>query len=138
MTRCSRRAGASGRSTAVPAGSRRFPPISRPRARVRAWVRAYCDFFLADPVRFQLLNQRVVPGFQPSADSYAGAVADWEAAREEVSRLGVRDPVPALDPLTAMVAGLISQQIANDPGGRRWSRRSREVADMWCDHHGIA
>jgi hypothetical protein len=118
-------------------GARRFPPSSRPRARVRAWVRAYCDFFLADPVRFQLLNQRVVPGFEPSAGSYAGAVADWEAAREEVSALGVQDPVPALDLLTAMVAGLISQQIANDPGGRRWSRRAGEVADMWCDHHGI-
>ena len=118
-------------------GARRFPPPSRPRARVRGWVRAYCDFFLADPVRFQLLNQRVVPGFEPSPDSYATAVADWEAAREEISAFDVPDAASALDLLTAMVAGLISQQIANDPGGRRWSRRAAEVADMWCDHYGI-
>lgn len=117
--------------------ARRFPSRSRPRARVRAWVRAYCHFFLADPVRFQLLNQRVVPGFEPTPRAYAGAVADWEAAHEEVSALGVQDAVAALDLLTAMSAGLISQQIANDPGGRRWSRRAGEVADMWCDHHGI-
>ena len=72
-----------------------------------------------------------------TAGAYAGAIADWEEACEEVRALGVHHPAAALDLLTAMVAGLISQQVANDPGGRRWSRRAGELADMWCDHHGI-
>jgi AcrR family transcriptional regulator len=114
-----------------------LPPVDDPRARTRAVVRAYCDFFLSDPVRFQLMNQDVVPGFRPSEASYAAAVADLAAAVDEVRQIGVADPEAAVDLLSAMVAGLVSQQIANEPGGTRWAARAEEVADMWCRHHGI-
>ena len=31
----------------------------------------YVDFALEDPVRFQLLSQRTIPGFKPSKEAYA-------------------------------------------------------------------
>jgi hypothetical protein len=106
-------------------GARRFPPRSRPAARVRAWVLSYCDFFLAQPVRFQLLNQRVVPGFEPSAGSYAGAIADWEAAREEVRALGVQDPVSAVRSVWSTSTPYAAARRTS--GGRRSSSVTTEI-----------
>ncbi len=114
-----------------------WPPHTRPRARAHAFARAFVDFALADPVRYQLLNQRVVPGFEPSAQSWAASLADYEEFLAEIARLGIADAVDAADLFTALVAGLISQQIANDPGGDRWSRRLDEVVDMWLNHYQV-
>jgi hypothetical protein len=76
-------------------------------------------FCTADPVRFQLLFQRTIPGFEPSAESYAVAVRAFETITEQLASIGVTDP-SAVDLWTAFGSGLASQQIANDPGGRRW------------------
>ena len=35
-----------------------------------------------------------------------------------------------MDMLTALVSGLAHQQVANDPGGRRWVRLADQVVDM--------
>src|SRR5450759_1245051 len=46
---------------------------SDPRAAVRAFMRAFVSFALEDPARCALLFQRPIPGFEPSAESYAYA-----------------------------------------------------------------
>jgi AcrR family transcriptional regulator len=115
----------------------RWPSRATPRARVKAFAHLFAEFALEDPVRYQLLNQRVVPGFEPSAASWSRALADWDELAEEMRALGVRDAVPALDLFTALLSGLLSQQLANDPGGTRWSARIDEVVEMWCDHYGL-
>jgi AcrR family transcriptional regulator len=115
----------------------RFPPRSRPRARAHAMARCFVSFAVADPTRFSLLNQRVVPGFEPSEESWSRALEDFARFRDEVAAMGVGDVDAALDLLTALLAGLLSQQLANDPGGERWTRRTKEVVDMWLDHYEV-
>ena len=45
-----------------------------PRAAIRRASRVFFDFAVAKPARHQLMNQRTIPGFEPSAESYAPAV----------------------------------------------------------------
>jgi AcrR family transcriptional regulator len=118
--------------------SRRWPTRTRPRARVRAFAQAFTVFALEEPVRYQLLHQRLVPGFEPSPGSWQVAVEDAQGLLSEFASLGVDDPAAAFDLWTAMLTGLLGQQIANDPGGTRWTRRVGEVVDLWCDRYGIA
>lgn len=100
-----------------------------PAERARAGVRVFFEFCVADPVRFQLLFQRTIPDFVPSPQSYALAVAVYEQLAAQLAALGVTDP-QAMDLWTAVTTGLVSQQIANDPGGNRWERLIDRSVDM--------
>src|SRR5690242_21534066 len=42
-----------------------------PREALKKMLRAFVDFALEDPARCELIFQRHIPGFTPSADSYA-------------------------------------------------------------------
>ena len=94
---------------------------------------AFVDFCGASLARFQLMFTRAVPGWEPSPEAYAVSVASYERSVEELARLGIDEP-RHVDLLTALVAGLASQQLANDPGGDRWRRLSREAAQMYVTH----
>jgi hypothetical protein len=37
----------------------------------------------------------------------------------------------------AMIVGLINQQLANDPGGSRWSALVDRAVDIWADGVGV-
>jgi AcrR family transcriptional regulator len=89
----------------------------------------FFDFCTGDPVRYQLLFQRTIPDFVPSAESYAVAVEAYEAMRAQLAVLGVEDPA-AVDLWTATLTGLTDQQISNDPGGDRWKRIVDRAVDM--------
>ncbi len=91
-----------------------------PRAAIRRSARVFFDFMVANPARHQLMNQRTIPGFEPSADSYAPAVRVLELGQQLCRDLGLTDPAD-FDIGTAIIDGLINQQLANDPGGTRWS-----------------
>jgi AcrR family transcriptional regulator len=101
-----------------------------PRADFRAWARVYVDFCLEDHARYQLLFQRTIPGFEPSADSYAPSVEGLEATRRALAEVGGTDPGD-LDLYTAVITGLVDQQISNDPGGDRWYRLLDDALDMF-------
>ncbi|WP_349903958.1 TetR/AcrR family transcriptional regulator [Parafrigoribacterium humi] len=103
------------------------------RTRLRAAARAYLEFCVDDPVRHQLLFQRTLPGFEPSAESYAPAIAAWGRMRDAFSEIGIVE-ARHLDLWTALLAGLAAQQLANDPGGSRWSSLADEAADMFLAH----
>jgi AcrR family transcriptional regulator len=104
-----------------------------PLEQLRARARIFVDLALAEPVRAQLLFQRPIPGFEPSAESYALAqrFIDDTRRRFVVANL---DPGHDLDLYTALTAGIVSQQIANDPGGTRWARLVDEMMDMFLAH----
>ncbi|MEN3613594.1 TetR/AcrR family transcriptional regulator [Plantactinospora sp. ZYX-F-223] len=114
-------------------------PSVDPRAGLKTTARAYLAFCVADNARYQLLFQRPIPGFEPSAESYALAPEALAGGRlpsqwtENLARLGVSDPAD-IDISTALVTGLVDQQIANDPGGDRWARHLDDVVDMFVDH----
>ncbi len=89
-------------------------------------------FSAADTVRHQLLFQRTIPGFEPSADSYAVAEDFYAIGQRRLAAAGVSDSGD-IDLFTALVSGLAHQQVANDPGGDRWVRLSRRTVDMYLD-----
>jgi AcrR family transcriptional regulator len=100
-----------------------------PVAAIKAFSRELCDFCIEDPVRYQLLFQRNIPGFEPSPGSYARAVDFYELASSLLIAAGLDQP-EHMDLFTAFNAGLIEQQLANEPGGRRWIRHLDTVIDM--------
>jgi len=107
-----------------------------PRARLRAIAQQFFDYSIADPAWFQLLNQRVVPGFEPSAESYAPSLAVMELFGTEMNRMGIRDE-GAMDLWVALVGGLVDSQLANDPGGSRYQLLLDRAVDMYADHVGL-
>ena len=111
--------------------------LDDPRAAFTAEMRQFVAACIDDPARYHLLFQRVIPDFEPSAESYAVAVAFYERFRGRMALLGVTDEAD-LDLWTAVSSGLIAQQVANDPGGDRWVRLVPAAVDMYCDHLGIA
>jgi AcrR family transcriptional regulator len=104
-----------------------------PRALMRRLARIFVEFSSEDAARSQLLFQRTIPDFEPSAESYALAVEVLDGGREILAAAGVTDPA-SFDLWTAVVAGLASQQLANDPGGDRWLRLVDDAIDMYADH----
>jgi AcrR family transcriptional regulator len=103
------------------------------RALLLADVRRFFAFCVSDTTRYQLLFQRTLPGFEPSAGSYAPAQQALAGARHRLADLGVTAP-RHLDLFTALFTGLVDQQVANDPGGQRWSRLAGEAVDMFLAH----
>lgn len=87
------------------------------------------QFSIADPVRYQLLAQRTIPGFEPSAATYALAeqAYNWLFAP---LRAVVDVMQEDLDLITAVMTGLIKQQLANDLGGIRWVDLPDDAVDL--------
>ena len=104
-----------------------------PRAGLRLGARVFVEFSVEDIQRYQLLFQRTIPNFEPSADAYAVAMQVYDQMRERFAAAGLGGAA-AFDIWTALVSGLSAQQIANDPGGDRWLRLIDEVVDMYVDH----
>jgi AcrR family transcriptional regulator len=103
------------------------------RTALRQMLRYFVEFCAADEVRYQLLFQRTIPGFEPSPESFAISVANLEevAARFEAAGLAGQE---ILDLFTAIGSGLAAQQLSNDPGGDRWLRLIDDAAEMFFEH----
>ena len=108
-------------------------PSQDPRELLVAGARRFAEFCTSDLERYQLLFQRCVPGFEPSPQSYASAVRALASARDVLALNGITD-ARYLDVLTALITGLVSQQIANDPGGDRWTALIEESVAMFLAH----
>jgi AcrR family transcriptional regulator len=106
---------------------------AEPRALMRTMARIFVEFNAKDAARAQLLFQRTIPDFEPSPESYVLAVEVLDGARRLLAAAGVTDPAH-LDLWTALVGGLASQQLANDPEGDRWLRLVDDAIDMYADH----
>jgi AcrR family transcriptional regulator len=107
-----------------------------PRAALKSIAGHFFDFAVADLARHQIMNQRVLPGFHPTAESYAPAVAVLEELKAVLGRLGIRD-ADGVDLYTALVSGLVEQQLANDPGGDRWLRLLERTIDMYANEMNL-
>jgi AcrR family transcriptional regulator len=111
------------------------PARGTPRQRLVRVSRVVVDFAVSDPPRQQLLFQRTIPGFEPSPASYALATEFVDRVRALLAATGANRP-EQLDVFSALIAGLTSQQIANDPGGDRWTRHLEPVVACFLDHYG--
>ena len=116
-----------------------FDAMPQPAAHRRsmlAQAEMFFDFAVADLARYQLMNQRTIPGFRPSPEAYAVSIAAYERMQRMLRRCGVRARED-LDLWTAIVGGFVDQQLANDPGGSRWRRQLPRLVDMYCDEVGM-
>jgi hypothetical protein len=78
---------------------------------------------------------RVIPGFTPTEDSYALARDAYGRLVDLFDRIGMTDP-GTVDLWTALVTGLASQQISNDPGGDRWAHLVDRAVAMFLAGQG--
>ncbi|HWL44012.1 MAG TPA: TetR/AcrR family transcriptional regulator [Ilumatobacter sp.] len=115
------------------AGQARWKTSGDALADLRMIGRYFVEFCTDDPVRFQLMFQRTIPGFEPSAASFAISVESLATLQAHLATLGIDDPA-ALDLFTALGMGLADQQISNDPGGDRWIRLIDTAAEMFFNH----
>jgi len=106
------------------------------RAAMRYYARVYFDFAVAFPARHELMSLRTIPGFTPTAEGYAPSVAEMEGFVARMARHGVSKQ-DDLDVFVAIVSGMVDTQLANDPGGDRWSRLLDRAIDMFADNVGI-
>lgn len=107
-------------------------PPADPRAALKASLGAFADFAVADPARNSLLFRRVIPGFEPSAGSYAVAQEALGRVVGVMNAAGVTDSGD-IDCLVAITAGLIEAQLSNQPGGDRWLRHLDRMIDLLVD-----
>jgi len=113
-----------------------MPQPAAHRRAMLAQAEMFFDFAVADLARYQLMNQRTIPGFRPSDEAYAVSIAAYERIQAMLRRCGVRAQED-LDLWTAIVGGFVDQQLANDPGGSRWRRQLPRLVDMYCDEVGM-
>jgi AcrR family transcriptional regulator len=98
-------------------------PLPRGVPRIRAGASAVVRWAVEHPALAQLLFWRPVPGFEPSPAALEPSVADMRQVRAEFAeavRLGQLAPAADSDDTvrlyTVVLSGLISQQLANQPG----------------------
>jgi AcrR family transcriptional regulator len=106
---------------------------AEPTAVLVSHARRFVEFCTSDVARYQLLFQRTIPNFEPSAESYEPAVRALDTARAYLALAGVTQP-KHLDLWTALFNGLVDQQVSNDPGGERWTRLLEEAVAMFLAH----
>ncbi|MDQ0864776.1 TetR/AcrR family transcriptional regulator [Arthrobacter globiformis] len=104
-----------------------------PREAARLIARTILDFGVAKPTQSQLIFQRTIPGYKPSRDAYEPALRMQEWYVRKLAEAGVAASTD-VDIFTALVAGLASQQLANEPGGDRWASQLDTVLDMFFEH----
>lgn len=97
---------------------------------LRRGARLYFDFCVEDPARYELLFLRTIPGFTPSEASYALARSTLDESAAVLAGIGAGAP-EQMDLWTALISGLVAQQVSNDPGGDRWRRLLDPAVDMF-------
>ncbi|MER7249632.1 TetR/AcrR family transcriptional regulator [Kribbella sp. NPDC000426] len=107
---------------------------------------AYARWSMQNPVYSQLMFWRTIPGFEPSPEAYApaqealGVLQDGLQAAVDVGRL---HPDAAseegLAVFTSITAGVLSQQMANEPEATfetgRFTRLFPVVLEMFYQHY---
>jgi AcrR family transcriptional regulator len=112
-------------------------PTGDPSERLARLASVFIDFSVADPVRYQLMFQRTIPGFEPSPEAFAPAIDVLDNARTTVRACGISD-ARAFDTWTAVTAGVAAQQNSNEPGGDRWVRLAGDITAMFLAYYGPA
>jgi AcrR family transcriptional regulator len=101
-----------------------------PREALVEFVELCVRFATEDPVRHEMMFQRTIPGFKPSAEAREPLMAFREIGWVRLQAVGVSD-IPTADIFTGIVAGFTNQQVFNDPKGDRWLRQTRRVMEMF-------
>ena len=103
------------------------------RRALDAVARLFVTFAAEDQARYELLFLRTIPDFEPSPESYAIAVEVFKRGRSILTDVGLLT-LEDFDLWTAVVSGLSSQQLANDPSGDRYIRLIDNAVAMFSEH----
>jgi AcrR family transcriptional regulator len=120
-------------------------PDGDPLTQLRASAEAFVVWSVENPVFAQLMFWRPVPGFEPSPESFALAAVHLDALVDrlrravEAGQLAPEAAEPAGVALyTAWTSGIVSQQLANEPGGDprtgRFTQLVPDAFDMYVQH----
>ncbi len=107
-----------------------------PRTALNQVFRHFYDYAIADHARYQLMNERVIPSFEPTAEAYASSVSVFERGHRVVTGVGDISDADFLI-FMSLVGGLVNQHLANDPGGTRVTAVIDRAVDMWADAVGL-
>jgi AcrR family transcriptional regulator len=121
-------------------------PGTDPLATLSAGATALVRWAVEHPAYSALMFWRPVPGFVPSERAYAPAVELDVASRQQIARLrdaGLLPPDVDVDrayrAYTALVSGVISQQLANAPDepfeDGSFTAVLPDLLAMWLSHH---
>ncbi len=110
-----------------------LPTKASPRVRLVRLFTAWVDFCQDNPARYRLLFTNAIPGWAPSPAAYSASMANYASLTAYLEAAGITDP-DDVDLCTALSAGVVAQQMANDPTGDRWRRRIEDVVDMFLRH----
>ncbi len=108
-------------------------PELDPVDRLRWVARTFVEFSVADSARLYLLFLRVIPNFTPSAASYALAEQTVAQLRDWCADAGIDDE-RFIDLWTALMTGLATQQVGNEPGGDRWVSLVDDAVELLLQH----
>jgi AcrR family transcriptional regulator len=108
---------------------------------IRTGAGAFVSWAVTHPVQAQIMFWRPVPGFVPSAEAYRAALASQDLLRAALrAAAGAGRLAPdaaeerAVDLVSAVVAGVVTQQLANEPGvatpDGRFTRLTATVVDL--------
>ena len=114
--------------------------------RIRAGGAAVVRWAVEHPALAQLMHWRPVPGFEPSAAAFEPSLRDMDEIRAEFAeavRLGQLAASAGTDDAvrlyTVVLSGLISQQLANQPGAGYadgvFSRLTDTAIDLFVSAH---
>ena len=115
---------------AVPA----FP--ADPRERLLAGASVYFDFAVGDLERHQLMDMPMLPDFTPSQEAFQSSLKCYGIMRSLLGEIGIRRQAD-LDLYTALLGGLVNQQLANDPKGDRWRVLLPRTVTLLADDLGL-
>jgi hypothetical protein len=96
----------------------------------RSGSHRFTEFCVADATRYELMFQRTVPGFVPSPDSMRLAEQSYAPMAAALAALGITAQAQ-IDLWVVVQMGLTDQQLANDPGGRRFVDLLDTAVDMY-------
>jgi AcrR family transcriptional regulator len=97
------------------------------------WFRRVLAFCVVDPARFQLMLQRPVPGFTPSAEAMALSQEVYDSMRAVLAGFGVTRQTD-VDLIDSLLLGLAGNQIANEPGGTRYVALADDAVGLLLRH----
>jgi AcrR family transcriptional regulator len=117
-----------------------------PVADLLAMEEAFVRWAVEHPAYTPLMMWRPVPGFEPSERAYAPARELAQLSRAHLAELRDRgvlareaDLDRAYRTQTAVISGVITQQLANEPGvpfdAGSFTQTLPEVVGMWLAHH---
>jgi AcrR family transcriptional regulator len=138
---------ARGAATSAQAIATAVEGLPRGTARIRAAAHATVRWCMENQALAQLLYWRPVPGFVPSPEAFAVSLDDMKHARAEFGEAVRRgqlstgvDIEEAIRVFTVLLSGIITQQMANEPGATYttgvFTALTDQALDMFFAHYG--